>query len=136
MRLVTPLILICLLALGTGNSASAQRAIVLQVDELGFVTDGRDSISSDEIADYIRDRLFNHYRGTDKMYDRIELQRLHGGPMPQVEEILLKEIRQGQKLALLDLCLHKYRKGFDDLQANQQAKIRKKFPVLFQEKFD
>jgi hypothetical protein len=52
--------------------------------------------------------------------------------MLEVMDIILKEIHLGQKKALTDLSLHLYKQGFDSLKENQQEKIRKKFPVLFQ----
>ena len=112
-----------------------KRVLLIRIDEIGIVTDGVDTISSDELADYISKRLFKSYMGSGKMYDMIKVELIHLGPMPIVLEPLLKEIALGQKKALPDFCLHKYKKGFDTLTAKQQKKIRKAFPVLFQSEY-
>lgn len=70
------------------------------------------------------------------MYDRIRVEKIHDGPLPGIMEILLKEIASGQKKALTELCLHKYKQGYDGLKIKQQQKIRKQFPVLFQTNYD
>ena len=109
-----------------------KRVLLVRIDEIGIVTDGVDTISSDELADYINRRLFKSYMGNGKMYDLIRVEKINLGPMPDVLQTLLKEIALGQKKALADFCLHKYKKGFDALSAKQQKKIRKQYPVLFQ----
>ena len=45
-------------------------------------------------------------------------------------------IRQAQEKTLTVLSLHKHKKRFDDISTQKQEKIRKQFPVLFQEKFE
>ena len=112
------------------------KIIVVKIDEIGVITDGRDTISSDELSEYIRERLFKSYTGTGKMYDRIRVEKIHDGPVSTLMDILLKEIASGQKKALTELCLHKYKQGFDNLKSKQQQKIRKQFPVLFQTNYD
>ena len=112
-----------------------KRVLLVRIDEIGIVTDGVDTISSDELADYISRRLFKSYMGNGKMYDLIRVEKINLGPMPDVLQTLLKEIALGQKKALADFCLHKYKKGFDTLTAKQQKKIRKAFPVLFQSEY-
>jgi hypothetical protein len=131
LRTFIPLLLVffCFASVVQGQKI---KTISLSIDELGMVSDGRDTIGSEELAGYVRQRLFNHYKGTDKMYDRIEVSRINGGPTPELWDILIKEVSLGQKQALADVCMFKYKKGFDSLTGSQQEKIRKKFPVLFQ----
>jgi hypothetical protein len=111
------------------------RIIKLKVDGSGLISDGLVTISSDDLANYISERLFKSYMGTGKMYDRILVEKVNGEPEPEILQILLKEITSGQKKALTDLCLHRYSKPFETLKGKQQAKIRRQFPVLFQHDF-
>ena len=46
-----------------------------------------------------------------------------------------KEIKEGQKKALVSVCLQKYKKTFDSLDEKKQEKLKKQFPVLFQTDF-
>ena len=110
-----------------------EKLILIKVDAAGLVSDGLDTISVDDLSEYVRERLFKNYTGTGKMYDRISLVKTSSAVEDLVIESLVKEIVSGQKKALADLCLHKYKKLFDALGEKQQKKIRKQFPVLFQE---
>jgi hypothetical protein len=117
---------------GAGYPPRDEKVILIRVDEIGTITDGMDTITTDELSEYISKRLFKSYIGTGKMYESIRIEKIHDGPMLEVMDIILKEIHLGQKKALTDLSLHLYKQGFDSLKENQQEKIRKKFPVLFQ----
>ena len=109
----------------------AEKILVLRVNESGFVSDGLTTIGSDELANYVRERLFKTYMSTGKMYDRIQLEKT-GEPPELALGVLIKEIKLGQKEALNELCLHKYKRLFEDLGSKQKEKIMKVFPVLFQ----
>jgi hypothetical protein len=100
-----------------------------------MITVGRDTIGSDDLALYIRERLFKSYTGTGKMYDGIRFVK-EGDPQAAVTEVVLKEIANGQKKALIELCIEKYKRVFEDISTRQQEKIRKNFPVLFQTNYD
>ncbi|TMI66113.1 MAG: hypothetical protein E6H07_09480 [Bacteroidetes bacterium] len=112
----------------------AEKIITVKVNSSGIVTIGRDTVSSDDIAAYIRDRLFKSYTGTGKMYDAIKLV-IDGEPQAVVMEVVQKEIARGQKKALNELCIEKYKKLFEDISPRQQDKIKKNFKVLFQESY-
>jgi len=84
---------------------------------------------------YIRERLFKSYTGTGKMYDAIKLVK-DGSPEPVIIEVVIKEIKSGQKKALTELCLEKYKKLFENINGRQQEKLKKNFPVLFQSGYD
>lgn len=114
------------------NAGKEEKIILIRVDEIGMITDGMDTISTDELSTYISTRLFKSFTGTGKMYESIKVERINGGPLLDVMDLILKEVYAGQKKALADLCLHKYKQGFDSLSAKQQEKVRKQFPVLFQ----
>jgi hypothetical protein len=117
------------------NSIAADKIINVKVNVSGIITIGRDTVSSDDVALYIRERLFKSYTGTGKMYDAIKLAK-EGEPEKVVMDVVLKEIASGQKKALNELCLEKYKKVFEDISSRQKAKLKKNFPVLFQTSYD
>jgi len=112
----------------------AEKLITVKVNTAGVISVGRDTITSDDLAMYIRERLFKSYTGTGKMYDGIKLVK-DGEPQNVVFEIVLKEIAIGQKKALNELCLEKYKRVFEDISGRQQEKLKKNFPVLFQKDY-
>jgi len=120
----------------TNASASFPgKIITIKVNTAGIISVGRDTISSDDLALYIRERLFKSYTGTGKMYDAIKLIK-DGEPENVVFEIARKEVVNGQKKALNELCLEKYKRLFEDINSRQQQKLKKNFPVLFQTTYD
>jgi len=73
-RILAVTIAICFFVNNAKASNSfAEKIITVKVNTSGIVTIGRDTVSSDGIAAYIRDRLFKSYTGTGKMYDAIKL---------------------------------------------------------------
>jgi hypothetical protein len=117
------------------KSIAAEKTINIKVNASGIITIGRDTVSSDDVAMYIRERLFKSYTGTGKMYDAIKL-TLEGGPEQVVVDVVKKEIASGQKKALTELCLEKHKKLFEDISSRQKAKLKKNFKVLFQTSYD
>ena len=112
-----------------------EKIITVNINGSGIITVGRDTISSDDLAMYIRERLFKSYTGTGKMYDAVKLV-VSGGPQMVVLEKIKKEITNGLKKTLNELCLEKYKKLYDDLSSRKQSKLKKNFPVLFQNSYD
>jgi hypothetical protein len=111
-----------------------KKIITVTIDDKGHVFIGKDTLTSMELPDEIQNRLWKSYLGTDKMYDAIHLDFKGEVPM-NTKDNIKKAIHEGQKKALTDLCLQKHKKLFDDLNGNQQRKIRKQFPVLFQKDY-
>jgi hypothetical protein len=109
----------------------AEKIITIKVNTSGIISVGRDTITSDDLAMYIRERLFKSYTGTGKMYDGIKLVK-DGEPQIIVFDIVVKEIAKGQQKALNELCLEKYKRLFENISGRQQEKLKKNFPVLFQ----
>lgn len=114
------------------QKTAAEKILLVKVSETGAISVGRDTIGSDELARYIQDRLFKSYLGTGQMHDRIKFEKADSNVPDVVIETILKEIQQGQKRALTDLCLQKHKKLFDDLEQKKQEKLKKQYPVLFQ----
>ena len=67
--------ILCAVAQAKDLTPVSEKIIVVKIDEKGFITDGIDTISSDELAYYIEDRLFKTYKSTGKMYDRIKIEK-------------------------------------------------------------
>lgn len=115
--------------------SNPEKILVITVNEAGIIIAGRDTISLDNLARYIQERLFKSYMGTGRMQNRIKFEKLTDNVPLQVSELVLKEIKEGQKRALTELSLQKYKKLFDNLEINKQYKLKKRFPVLFQMEF-
>ena len=113
----------------------AYKVILLKINDAGLITDGLDSIALTDVAQYIRERLFKNYSGTGKMYDKIRIEKRGEHVTESSIEALVKEIKAGQKLALAEFCLHRYKKTFDELDKKQQQRLEKRYPVLFQSSF-
>ena len=118
-----------------GNNAVTDKVITVTLNENGSVSVGRDTVSSDNLARYIQERLFKSYLGTGKMQDAIALKKTSDAIPEMVTAVIIKEIQEGQKKALTEICLQKYRKIFDSLDVRKQDKLKKLFPVLFQQTF-
>ena len=112
-----------------------EKVITVNVNGSGIITVGRDTISSDDLAMYIRQRLFKSYTGTGKMYDAVKLS-INGEPKTAVLEVIKKEIASGLKKTLNELCLEKYKKLYEDLSTRQQSKLKKNFKVLFESSYE
>jgi hypothetical protein len=114
---------------------TAEKILLIQVDEIGLIKVGRDTVGSDQLARYIQERLFKSYMGTGQMHDRIKLEKTEATVPEPVMEVILNEIKEGQRRALGEYCVLKYRKGFEALDSGKQSRIKKKFPVLFQQTY-
>jgi biopolymer transport protein ExbD len=110
------------------------KLIIVVVNPDGNVFIGRDTLSIDKLADELQRRLWKGYLGTGKMYDGIKLQ-LEGEVLMGVKNSAMDAIQKAQKKVLTEVCLEKHKKLFESLSIRQQEKIRRQFPVLFQESF-
>jgi hypothetical protein len=112
-----------------------KKILTVVINENGAVSVGRDTLSADNLARYIQERLFKSYLGTGKMQDAITLKKNSDAIPDMVTDVIIQEIKEGQKKALTEICLQKYRKGFDSIDERKQDKLKKQFPVLFQQEF-
>lgn len=112
-----------------------EKVLLVKVDDIGLIMVGRDTVGSDQLARYIQERLFKSYMGTGKMYDRIIFEKEDAGVPDEVTEAVIGEIKTGQNKALQELCLQKYNKTFEVLEKKKQERLRRQFPVLFQEQY-
>ena len=114
---------------------SGEKILLITVDETGSIAVNNDPVGSDNLASYIQERLFKSYMGTGEMHSRIKLEKINNNVPDLVTEAVVKEIKDGQKKALISVCLLKYKKLFDNLDKKKQEKLVKQFPVLFQTTF-
>ncbi len=118
------------------TSPLSKKTIHIIVDERGIISIGRDTLTSDNLALYIHQRLYKSYLGTGKMYDQILFTKASKNIDELVVDVIIKEIKAGQQKALTDLCIQKYKDYYENISDRQQAKLRKYFPVLFQTKYN
>lgn len=116
-----------------GQTTPPEKVLFVKVDDFGLISVAGDTVSAEHVARYVQERLFKSYMGTGQMYDRIQLEKLYGGASAEIMEMLVKEIKLGQQKALQQLCLQKFNKTFTMLDEKKQAKLKKQFPVLFQD---
>lgn len=133
MRLLLFLTVIC--SLRAAAVAPPDKILTVKVDEYGIIRVGRDTVSADELARYIQERLFKSYMGTGQMHDRIRFEKEAPAVSGIVTDVVIREIRIGQEKALRELCLQKYRRTWEMLDSKKKSRLRKQFPVLFQEEF-
>lgn len=120
---------------GKPAGVAEEKVLLVKIDEIGLIRIGRDTLSADQLARYIQERLFKSYLGTGQMYDRIKFEKQDPQVPEAVVEVILKEIRTGQQKALQELCLQKFSKTWEMLDDKKQSRVRKQFPVLFQQDF-
>ena len=88
-----------------------------------------DPVGSDFLASYIQERLFKSYLGTGKMHDGIKLVKLSDNVPDIVAEVVINEIKEGQRKALVQVSLLRYNKLFDNLDSNGDNFYRYKLQV-------
>lgn len=123
------------LNVSASNKLPAEKILQVTVNEVGTVTVGRDTVNADNLAKYIQERLFKSYMGTGQMHSKIKFVKANDNVPDMVTEVILKEIQNGQQRALTELCLQKYKNFFDKIEKRKQDKLKKQFPVLFQNNF-
>jgi len=114
---------------------TAEKILIITLDEVGTIAVNNDPVGSDQLANYIQERLFKSFLGTGLMHSRIKLEKANANVPDIIAEVVIKEIKEGQKKALISVCLQKYKKTFDSLDEKKQDKLKKQFPVLFQTDF-
>lgn len=110
------------------------KVITIAIDESGKISIGRDIFTTEQLTEELQIRLWKSYLGTGKMYDGVHLE-IAAGARTDIISSVKKAIKEAQGKALIDVCLQKHKKLFDDLSSRQQEKIRMQFPVLFQQAY-
>ena len=134
------LVIIMLLTFGVvamaANDSPVQKdkIITIRVVPNGTIYMDKDTLMSDMLAKTLRERLWKSYTGTGKMYSSIKLV-FEGEVLMGTKGAVMDAIKDAQQKALTELCLQKHKKTFENLSSRQQSKIKKQFPVLFQEQY-
>jgi hypothetical protein len=135
MRLIFLFLFIIPVFAGSARTISdAEKILDLQITASGIIHSGADTIAQDKLADWVKNRLFKSWVGNGKIYTKI---KFSGADKvnPIISEAIIKEIREGQRLALIAFSLELYRTNFENLDPKKQEKFKNKYPVLFQESF-
>ena len=109
-----------------------QKTISIQADQKGELWIDRVKIQRERLANELEQRLWRGYITSSIMVKNIQL-IVEGSPNPAFEQELKDAIKKGQERTLAILSLHKYGKRFEDIGNSKQERLRKQFPVLFQE---
>ena len=112
----------------------AQKNVTIQVNVKGDVTIDRITLLNADLAKEVQQRLWRSYMSNGKMLNTIIL-HLDDGVSEEIKNEVMSAIKIGQEKTLTVLSLHKYKKRFEDIGTSKQDKIRKNFPVLFQNSY-
>lgn len=122
-------------AAGNIQKINPQKIITVSVNEKGWVMIGRDTLTIDQLTDELQKRLWKSYLGTGKMFDAIHLE-FTGQPPTVIQKSARDAINEAQRKALIDISVQKHEKRFENLSSRQRKKIKKQFPVLFQNNYE
>jgi hypothetical protein len=125
----------------TGTSAHAVKntaadkiiSIVINTKEEIFI-DGVRIDNMDHLPQQIQQRLWRSYMGNGKMPDHIRIY-FENDISISLRSAVFGAVKEAQEKTLKVLCLEKYKKRFENTSSKQQNKLKKKFPVLFQQTF-
>ena len=110
------------------------RSITIHVNSDGHSIIGKDTMTLEQLSVELQKRLWKSYMGTGVMYSRIQLV-FNGEVLMGVRGSAMDAIKLAQKNTLNDVCVQIHKKLYDALTSHQQEKLKKQFPVLFQEKY-
>ena len=113
---------------------AAQKTVTIHVNEKSELTIDGVSVYSDNLAKEIQQRLWRSYMSNGKMLQSIVF-RMDQGVPDGTKTMVLDAIKTAQSKTLTVLSLHKHKKRFEDIGSTKQDRIRKQFPVLFQDNY-
>ncbi len=120
---------------GNGYEVPQQKILNITIEKPGLAILSPDTLPLEELAKELRTRLWKSYLGTGKMQDGIRLHFAEDLPA-EMKNTAIEEVNKAQTMALNDVCLQMHKKQFAALTPDKQAKLRKKFPILFQADFE
>jgi len=109
-----------------------QKTLIINVDVKGQVSIDRIKIETEDLPRELQQRLWRSFVGNGKMPQAIKLQFESELP-PESTKTIFEAVKQGQQRTLNILSLHKYKNKFENINSRKQDKIKKQFPVLFQD---
>jgi hypothetical protein len=134
-RIITLLSTVLLFQQSRGNNAinpAEEKIITITVNQYSQVFIGPDTLTIADLGKELENRLWRNFLGTGKSYDAIKLS-FTGDVSQPTRLATIAQIKSAQKIVLKNISLDKHDKAFEDLDAEKQDKLRKQFPVLFQE---
>ncbi len=123
-----------LLVQSFNNSDRLPKRINITIDEKGLAYIGRDTLLIIGITEEIHIRLWKSYLSTSKMPAMI-LVTYTGNAAASHQAATEKALKEAQQKTLQQYSVHKYKKKFEETTSSQQRKVKKLFPVLFQQNF-
>lgn len=108
------------------------KSITITIEPGGRVFMGPDTIYVADLAPDLQERLWKSWLSTGKMYERIDI-NFRGEVLMGVKSATLDAIKDAQNKTLTAVCLQKYKLSYENLSAKQKSRLKKQFPVLFQE---
>lgn len=114
------------------DPGSGKKYLTITITPNGEIFIGRDTIYVDKLAAELQNRLWKSWLGTGRMYDSIIVQ-FSGEVLMGIKGSVLDAIKEGQQKALEEICVEQYKQEYEKLAASRQQKVKKQFPVLFQE---
>lgn len=133
--MIRNLYLLAALLLSIVTHAQDQKILTVTANQKGVITLGRDILKPGQLAQALQERLFNGYKGTGRMHDRIVYIRYNNVADSSYASVL-QEIRSGQQRALNNYCIDRYRKRYDELDEKRKQQVMDDLPVLFQSEFE
>jgi hypothetical protein len=114
------------------NNKPIPKIITATVSSNGKTSIGGVNFSTDSLAAQLNKKMWSSYLSTGKMYDSINV-KFSGEVHMGARGSALDAIINGMQKTLNDLCQEKYNASFENLDPAMQDKIRKQYPVFFQE---
>ena len=122
-------------AMASTHTGVPEKTLMVRVNSKGVAIMGRDTLTMEKLTKEIQERLWKSYLGTGKMPSKIIVQ-FEGEVLMGTRGAAIDAIKKGQEQALTELCIQKYKKKFEDIGSRRQEKMKKQYPVLFQQTFD
>ena len=136
MQLLASLLLSFLLSAAPSShpAYSTEKIITIAVSAKGDVTINNVAIEADVVTKELQQRLWRSYMVSGKMADRISIQ-WNEANSNALKKSISDAVKEAQAKTLTMLCLHKYKKKFEDIGSRKQGRLQKQYPALFQQTY-
>ena len=114
------------------DKIAGEKILEFSINGAGKIISMGDTLAADKIVHYVQERLFKSWIG-GKMYSRIRV--INSASDEITKDLLIKEIQEGQRQALIAVCLESFRRRYENLDPKKQEKLRLNYPALFQTEY-
>jgi hypothetical protein len=111
-----------------------QEIILISVHSDNTAVIGKDTFDMEGLTHELQQRFWKSYLGTGKIPIELKV-HYNNSPTATEQKTVTDAIKKAQQNALIELCLQLHKKIFAELSERQQDKIKRQYPVLFQQKF-